>query len=143
MYGTVCERGAPSAGIPSLAKQTLTGPTTESPAIEIGAALPYEVREAPTVYRTLPGATVVDESTFEGTAAIYVVIPDGYTTIQPNAFKGCTQLKYIRIPATVEQIGASAFDGCSGVYVIGKELSKAETMCQGSSNFTFIIGVDE
>ena len=93
---------------------------------------------------TLPtGATVVDESTFEGTAAIYVVIPDGYTTIQSNAFKGCTQLKYIRIPATVEQIGASAFDGCSGVYVIGKELSKAETMCQGSSNFTFIIGVDE
>ncbi len=44
-------------GIPSVAKQTLNGgPTTESPAIIMGAAVNYEKRTGATEFTPIPGA---------------------------------------------------------------------------------------
>ena len=45
-------------GIPSLDKNTLNAPTTESPAIIMGAAVPYEVKTGPTSYTPLPGGAL-------------------------------------------------------------------------------------
>ena len=45
-------------GIPSLNKNILTAPTTESPAIIMGAAVPYEVKTGPTSYTPLSGGTL-------------------------------------------------------------------------------------
>lgn len=42
-------------GIPSLDKNTLNAPTTESPAIIMGAAVPYEVKTGPTSFTPLAG----------------------------------------------------------------------------------------
>lgn len=46
-------------GIPSLSNEMLKdNPTTESPAIIMGAAVPYEEKTGPTEYTTLPGASL-------------------------------------------------------------------------------------
>ena len=42
-------------GIPSLDKNTLNAPTTDSPAIIMGAAVPYEVKTGPTEFTQIPG----------------------------------------------------------------------------------------
>ena len=47
-------------GIPSVAKQTLADhPTTESPAISMGAAVNYETKTGPTEFTPIPGAELV------------------------------------------------------------------------------------
>ena len=51
-------------GIPSLNKNTLTAPTTESPAIIMGAAVPYEVKTGPTSYTPLPGGALYPPYTY-------------------------------------------------------------------------------
>ena len=46
-------------GIPSIAKQNLEGgPTTESPAIIMGAAVPYEVKTGPTEFTVIPDGSL-------------------------------------------------------------------------------------
>jgi len=45
-------------GIPSLDKNTLNAPTTESPAIIMGAAVPYEVKTGPTSFTPLSGGAL-------------------------------------------------------------------------------------
>ena len=54
------DAGNPNAtiGIPSLDKNALNAPTTESPAIIMGAAVPYEVKTGPTSYTPRPGGTL-------------------------------------------------------------------------------------
>ncbi len=44
-----------------------------------------------------------------------VVIPDSVTSINLNAFSGCTGLTSITIPASVKGIGDYAFSGCTGL----------------------------
>lgn len=39
-------------------------------------------------------------------------IPEGTQTIGAFAFKGCTDLKVVNIPASVEDISNRAFDNC-------------------------------
>ena len=45
-------------GIPSLDKNALNAPTTESPAIIMGAAVPYEVKTGTTSFTPLPGGAL-------------------------------------------------------------------------------------
>jgi hypothetical protein len=45
--------------------------------------------------------------------AEHVVIPYGVTTIEGSAFYGCSSLKSVEIPGSVQLIGESAFGQCS------------------------------
>ncbi len=44
-----------------------------------------------------------------------VYFDEGITTIGAYAFDGCTTLKNISLPATIEEVGTRAFYGCSGL----------------------------
>lgn len=53
---------------------------------------------------------------FEGCTALkQVILPGSLQTIQENAFKGCTGLEVITIPSTVTAIGEGAFEGCTSL----------------------------
>ena len=50
---------------------------------------------------------------FAGNTAITsVVIPEGVTVIQPNAFEGCSNLECVTFPDTLMEIDANAFRNC-------------------------------
>lgn len=54
--------------------------------------------------------------TFEGCSALrQVILPGSLQAIQENAFKGCTGLEVITIPSTVTTIGEGAFEGCTSL----------------------------
>ncbi len=53
---------------------------------------------------------------FEGCTALkQVILPGTLQAIQENAFKGCTGLEVITIPSTVTTIGEGAFEGCTSL----------------------------
>ena len=94
------------------------------------------------VYRqpdfSLPAAIItVDESAFEGIAATIVYIPDTCTSIGKWAFKDCTKLTQIRIPANCA-IGTDAFSGCVNVLIFSTKGSAAETYANSHANCTFV-----
>ncbi len=80
---------------------------------------------------TLPaGLSEIGEEAFEGIAAMTViVIPDSCRTIGEHAFRDCTNLYQVRIPADCA-IGTDAFDGCTTVYIYGTAGSPAHAYCQ-------------
>lgn len=87
---------------------------------------------------TLPAAiSTVDESAFEGIAATIVYIPDTCTNIGKWAFKDCSKLTQIRIPAKCS-IGTDAFSGCAKVVIFGTKGSAAETYANSHSNCSFV-----
>lgn len=44
-----------------------------------------------------------------------IVIPEGVTTIAPNAFEGCSSIKKIVLPEGLDSIGSEAFAGCMSI----------------------------
>ena len=88
---------------------------------------------------TLPAAlTIIEESAFEGNIALTVVeAGEGVTTIGADAFKGCTNLTQIKVPANCA-IDSAAFTGCGTVYVFAPEGGSAQTSCQGIGNCVFV-----
>lgn len=56
----------------------------------------------------------VDPSSAQGA----YVVPDGTTALSDYAFKDCTGLTAVTIPASVKTIGAGAFSGCSNLATI-------------------------
>ena len=66
-----------------------------------------------------------------------VYIPDGCESIGVNAFRYCTSLRQIRIPASVTTIDQTAFTGCENVVVFGAENSRAQEIAE-YYHFTFI-----
>ena len=59
----------------------------------------------------------IEAEAFAGGAFECVIVPDGCTGIGAKAFAGCTNLIYVRIPASVTSIAPDAFDGCDGVII--------------------------
>ena len=49
------------------------------------------------------------------TSIEYVIIPEGVTTIEANAFINCSNLKLLELPSTFTTIVANAFYGCSSL----------------------------
>ena len=77
------------------------------------------------------GLTSVASETFMGISAEIVYIPDGIVEIEPHAFAGCQNLRYIHIPDSVEMISASAFEGCSeGLVIYSSEDSWIKGFCE-------------
>ena len=86
----------------------------------------------------LPGdVTVIEDNAFEGVAATVVEIPESCTHIGNGAFRYCTQLTMIRIPAGC-QLGSRVFDGCTKVYVFGAAGSDAQRYCHENTNCVFV-----
>lgn len=71
---------------------------------------------------------VIDKSSFSGNQVIPYSI-NGYivTGIGENAFKDCVSLESITIPARVNSIDETAFDGCHNLKIIGYTESCAES----------------
>ena len=70
------------------------------------------------------------------------MIPDGVTSIQKEAFMGCTDLKSVLFPESVTEIGESAFYGCNSLtaLLIPNSVthieSRAFCACRGLTNLT-------
>ena len=86
----------------------------------------------------LPAGTAsIEPSAFEGIAATVVEIPANCTSIGDYAFRDCTGLTMIRIPAGCA-LGTDVFDGCGRVYVFSATGSPAEAYCQSHGNCVFV-----
>ena len=66
-----------------------------------------------------------------------VEIPENCTFIGNDAFRDCSRLTMIRIPAGCE-LGDRVFDGCTKVYVFGTPGSDAERYCTENANCVFV-----
>jgi hypothetical protein len=76
----------------------------------------------------LPSALkTLEESSFEGSAARDVILPDGLLSIGKRAFANCSQLGMIAIPDSVATIAPDAFAGSDGVMVLCTEGSAAHS----------------
>ena len=62
--------------------------------------------------------TTIGEGMFIASKLKYVIIPNGVTAIEDEAFNGCRALTSIEIPASVETIEAAAFSGCSSLKTV-------------------------
>lgn len=72
------------------------------------------------VLKKLAGAEGID---------LTVTIPEGYTSIESEAFKNCYGLKTITIPGSVTAINYNAFDGCKDLATV--------TFADGTKALTF------
>lgn len=92
--------------------------------------LPSTVTYSGTEYEvTAVGSNVLKKLAGTEGIDLTVTIPEGYTTIEGEAFKNCYGLKSITIPGSVTKINYNAFDGC-------KDLA-AVTFAESSSNLSF------
>ncbi|MDE5758454.1 MAG: leucine-rich repeat domain-containing protein, partial [Allobaculum sp.] len=66
-------------------------------------------------YLTVKGTTVTG---YNGYNLGNIVIPEGVTSIEDRAFRGCTTLTGVTIPKTVTNIGKHAFSGCTKLAVV-------------------------
>ena len=64
------------------------------------------------------GLVKIEKESFKNLACEAVYIPEGCTTIDEYAFADCSNLIYVRIPSTVTNYPANAFEGCSTDLVI-------------------------
>ncbi|MBD9248038.1 MAG: hypothetical protein EGQ60_04295 [Clostridiales bacterium] len=92
--------------------------------------LPSTVTYNGTEYQvTAVGSNVLKKLAGTEKFDLTVTIPEGYTTIEGNAFQNCYGLKSIAIPASVTKIQYNAFEGC-------KNLSSV-TFADGSADLSF------
>lgn len=75
-------------GIPSLNKNALTAPTTESPAIIMGAAVPYEVKTGPTEFTQIPGGQLYPPYSYFPHIVTQEPGADGTTHAKLSGFDG-------------------------------------------------------
>ena len=74
--------------------------------------IPSKVRMGGKVYPV----TSIESQAFEGCSSLTSIeIPSGVTSIGSQAFEGCSSLTNIEIPSGVTSIGAYAFINCSGL----------------------------
>ena len=62
--------------------------------------------------------STIENEAFSNLACQAIIIPDNCTTIGEYAFAGCTNLLYVKIPASVKNYPANAFEGCNANLVI-------------------------
>lgn len=80
-----------------------------------------EVYELPYFFK---GERIPD---FEGCTALkQIILPGTLQAIQANAFKGCTALEEITIPSNVTTVGEGAFEGCIALERFNGSLASAD-----------------
>ena len=81
-----------------------------------GSGYPRELKDYIKKVVIESGVTTIDDDAFRGcTALTSVTIADGVTTIEEHAFMGCTALTSVTIPASVTTIEEMAFMGCTAL----------------------------
>ena len=60
-----------------------------------------------------------------------IVIPEGITSIDEEAFEGCVDLTKITLPSSLKHIGRNAFDGCKDLKTVVLPDSISEIVCWG------------
>lgn len=81
--------------------------------------LPSTVTYRGTEYKvTAVGSNVLKKLAGAEGIDLTVTIPEGYTTIEGEAFKNCYGLKTITIPGSVTMIKYNAFDGCKNLATV-------------------------
>ncbi|MBS4880673.1 MAG: leucine-rich repeat protein [Firmicutes bacterium] len=81
--------------------------------------LPSTVTYSGTEYKvTAVGSNVLKKLAGTEEIDLTVTIPEGYTTIEGNAFQNCYGLKSITIPGSVTEINYNAFDGCKDLAAV-------------------------
>lgn len=75
------------------------------------------IRDAGITKMIIPeGVTRIETEAFLGcTSLTEIVIPEGVTRIGRGAFQACSSLTNITLPSTITSIGASAFSECSSI----------------------------
>lgn len=78
--------------------------------------------------------TAIGKGAFEKNEYIEkLIVPDGVTIIENNAFKGCISLEEVKLPESCTAIGVSAFEDCKalkkvnlpkGIFVLAKKVFK-------------------
>lgn len=61
------------------------------------------------------GITTIGSWAFKDTPVTSVIVPEGVTTLESNAFKGASLLTTVKLPSTLVNIGVFAFDDCSSL----------------------------
>ena len=107
----VCEVTAPTDTDEGLAVYTAVfedgSYETQTRTIAIPALNALSVMQLPS------GLETIEREAFSGLACQAVIIPEGCTTIGDYAFAGCSQLVYVRIPASIQGgWPENAFEGC-------------------------------
>ncbi len=113
-------------------------------AMEDGHAVIYEYLGDETEV-VIPGAiegypvTHIADEAFAGTAVETVVLPYGVQRIGWFAFAGCTRLRSVRLPPSLEAVGYGAFDGVSEAVFIVQAGSYGEAFAR---SFGFCVEVE-
>lgn len=65
---------------------------------------------------TIPSTwTTIPNTLFKGTGLTSIVIPEGVTKIEDEAFNNCEKLTSVTLPTTLTSIGSAAFGNCVGL----------------------------
>lgn len=92
--------------------------------------LPSTVTYRGTEYKvTAVGSNVLKKLAGTEGIDLTVTIPEGYTSIESEAFKNCYGLKTITIPSSVTAINYNAFEGCKDLATV--------TFADGTKELTF------
>lgn len=86
----------------------------------------YKVPDS--VSAILPGA-------FAGSGITSITIPDTFTTIPADAFKGCAELTSFTVGKNVTSIGSSAFEGCTSLATLTFETGGVNPLIIGERAF--------
>ena len=111
-------------------KNILLTVSDEHPTLALDKVYPFVINKARDTIQSV--YTQLDPDNEEG----LVVIPEGYTTILPQAFMGQTKIKKIVIPSAMKKIGSEAFKRATGL----TEVSFARD-AQGKSAMSYM-GID-
>ena len=74
--------------------------------------------------------TTIEAEAFEGGAFRYVQLSEGTASISSRAFADCPNLRYIYIPEATGTIAKDAFEGVTGLTILGRSGSYAEFYAQ-------------
>ena len=96
-------------GIPSLDKNTLNAPTNESPAIIMGAAVPYEVKTGPTSYTPLPGGALYPPYSYFRYSIINEQGADGTWHQKMSGFDGSYFLIRVDVSELIKDAPAGSY----------------------------------
>ena len=93
---------------------------------------------------------VIGSSAFKGCSGLTSLnLPAGITSIGSSAFKGCSGLTSLNLPAGITKIGYSAFEGCSGLTSLNLPAGitsiggSAFNGCSGLTSLTLPAGITE